>query len=96
MLSARDPISTLSLPPVISVDTWRKIAQAGHISFSCMNQADAWRNLVVFGQEVHLRHGMTWDRLGWDGESLTSGRMAVGYFIFGVGLLCVLLRAPLP
>ena len=27
---------------------------------------------MVFGQEVHLRHAMAWDRMGWDGESWNS------------------------
>ena len=27
---------------------------------------------MVFSQKVHLRHGMAWDRMGWDGESWNS------------------------
>ena len=54
-------------------------------------------NTVVFGQEVHLRHGTPWDRIGMGRRVFDIGVHDILSFYF-LEWVChdVMVRAPLP
>ena len=89
MLSAQCPVTSLSLPPLMFATHAEKLVHRWDVFVLYVwLMQKLGKNLLAFGQEVHLRQGMAWDRMGWDGESLTSG--CVTFFVFGVGVpLCV-------